>query len=180
MNEDNRYAPPRAPVSDSAITEGEEELAGRGVRLGAAIIDGVILGLVIWPYAMTTDYWTRAMQGQVEMSDLLSLSLVSLIGFLVLHGYLLHTSGQTIGKRLLGIRIVSATDGQIISLGRVFGLRYVPIQIASVLPAIGNILPLLDVLFIFREDRRCLHDLIAGTKVVKVGQSGHRADWPAG
>ena len=62
---------------------------------------------------------------------------------------------------------VSATDGQIISLGKVFGLRYVPIQIASVIPAIGNILPLLDVLFIFREDRRCLHDFIAGTKVVK-------------
>ena len=165
MNEDNRYAPPRAPVTDAPELDGE--LAGRGVRLGAAIIDGIILGLVIWPYAMTTEYWARAMQGQVEMSDLLQLSLVSLIAFLLLHGYLLHTSGQTIGKRLLGIRIVSAVDGQLLSVGKLFGLRYVPIQIASVIPVIGNILPLVDALFIFREDRRCLHDIIAGTKVVK-------------
>jgi uncharacterized RDD family membrane protein YckC len=168
MNEDNRYAPPRATVSDTAPEDGERELAGRGTRLGAAIIDGIILGLIIWPYAMTTDYWTRATQGQIEMSDLLQLSLVSLIGFLVLHGYLLHKHGQTIGKRLLGIRIVSASDGQIVSLGTIFGLRYVPIQIAGIVPVIGNVLPLLDVLFIFREDRRCLHDFIAGTKVVKV------------
>lgn len=167
MNEDNRYAPPRAPVSDAPIDEGDQELAGRGVRLGAAIIDSVILGLIVWPYAMSTDYWTRATQGQIGMSDLLQLSLVSLIAFLVLHGYLLHKYGQTIGKRLLGIRIVSATDGQLVSIGKIFGLRYVPIQIAGVIPVVGNILPLIDVLFIFREDRRCLHDFIAGTKVVK-------------
>ncbi len=166
MNEDNRYAPPQAPVSDANLDEGE--LAGRGTRLIAAILDGILLGLIIWPYAMSSDYWARATQGQVGTSDLLQLSLVSLIGFLVLHGYLLHKHGQTIGKRLLGIRIVSATDGQLVSLGKIFGLRYVPIQLVSIVPIVGNILPLVDVLFIFREDRRCLHDLIAGTKVVKV------------
>lgn len=169
MNEDNRYAPPQAPVSDTNLDDADQELAGRGTRLGAAIIDSIILGLVIWPYAMTTDYWTRATQGQVGVGDLLQLSLVGLIGFLVLHGYLLHKYGQTIGKRLLGIRIVSAADGQLVSLGKIFGLRYVPIQLVSIIPYVGNILPLIDVLFIFREDRRCLHDLIAGTKVVKVG-----------
>ncbi len=167
MSDNNPYAPPSAPVSDSPVTSGEQELAGRGTRLAAAIIDGLILGLIVWPVAMSSDYWTRATQGQVGMSDLLQLSLVSLIGYLVLHGYLLHKYGQTIGKRLLGIRIVSVFDGQIVSLGKVFGARYVPIQLAGIIPVIGNILPLVDVLFIFREDRRCLHDFIAGTKVVK-------------
>jgi uncharacterized RDD family membrane protein YckC len=166
MNDNNPYAPPQAPVSDSHF-EGGQELAGRGTRLAAAIIDGLILGLIIWPYVMSTDYWTRATQGQIGTSDLLQVSLVGLIGFLVLHGYLLHKYGQTIGKRLLGIRIVCAADGQLVSLGRIFGLRYVPIQIAGIIPVIGNILPLIDVLFIFREDRRCLHDFIAGTRVVK-------------
>jgi uncharacterized RDD family membrane protein YckC len=166
MNDDNPYAPPRAPVADEASNS--QELAGRGARLAAAIIDGIILGFIVWPFAVSTDYLNRATQGQVTMSDLLQISLVGLIGFLVLHGYLLHKYGQTIGKRLLGIRIVSASDGELVSLGKIFGLRYVPIQIAGIIPVIGNILPLVDVLFIFREDRRCLHDFIAGTKVVKV------------
>jgi uncharacterized RDD family membrane protein YckC len=165
MSENNPYAPPSAPVSDTPVAE--EELAGRGTRLAAAIIDGVILGLIVWPIAMAGDSWERATQGEVAMGDMFQLLLVSLLGYLVLHGYLLHKYGQTIGKRLLGIRIVSAYDGQLVSLGKVFGARYVPIQLASVIPVIGNVLPLVDVLFIFREDRRCLHDFIAGTKVVK-------------
>jgi uncharacterized RDD family membrane protein YckC len=33
---------------------------------------------------------------------------------------------------------------------------------------VNLILPLLDALFIFRQDRRCIHDLIAGTKVVQL------------
>lgn len=167
MNENNRYAPPRAPVSDSAAEAGDQALAGRGARLAAAIIDGVILGFVVWPFVIGSDYMTRAAQGQVDLSDLLGLVLVTLIAFLVVNGYLLHKHGQTIGKRLIGIRIVSAADGQLVSLGRIFCLRYAPIQLVGIVPLLGTVLPLIDVLFIFREDRRCLHDLIAGTKVVK-------------
>jgi uncharacterized RDD family membrane protein YckC len=167
MNDNNPYAPPRAPVADSQPSD-RQELASRGARLAAAIIDGLVLGLIIWPIVLSTDYVTRATQGQVELSDLLQLTLISLIGFLVLHGYLLHKYGQTIGKRLLGIRIVSASDGQLVSLGKIFGLRYVPMQIAGIIPVVLNFLPLIDILFIFREDRRCLHDFMAGTKVVKV------------
>lgn len=168
MNEDNPYAPPRAPVSDTTLEAGDQELAGRGTRLGAFVLDSIILGIVIAPYVIGTDYMDRAMQGQVGTSDLLQLSLVTLIGFLVVNGYLLHKYGQSIGKRLLGIRIVAATDGQLVSLNKIFGLRYVPMQLVGVVPFVGTVLPILDVLFIFREDRRCLHDLIAGTKVVKV------------
>jgi uncharacterized RDD family membrane protein YckC len=32
---------------------------------------------------------------------------------------------------------------------------------------IANILGLIDLLFLFRRDRRCLHDLIADTIVIK-------------
>jgi uncharacterized RDD family membrane protein YckC len=39
------------------------------------------------------------------------------------------------------------------------------------IPVVNFILPLLDALFIFREDRRCIHDLIAGTKVIQLDGS---------
>ena len=167
MNEPNPYAPPRAPVTDAAQPAPEVELASLGARLGGALIDGILVALFMWPFLLSTDYWTRATAGDVGTSDLLNLVLVGLILFLLLHGYLLHKYGQTIGKRLVGTRIVSASDNQIVSLGKIFALRYVPMQLVGVIPVVGNILPLIDVLFIFREDRRCLHDLIAGTKVIK-------------
>ena len=87
--------------------------------------------------------------------------------FLLIHGYLLMKHGQTVGKWLTGIRIADL-DGGIPSFGRVVGLRYLPTSVASVIPVVGSIYPLVDVLFIFRSDRRCIHDLLAGTQVVKV------------
>jgi uncharacterized RDD family membrane protein YckC len=32
---------------------------------------------------------------------------------------------------------------------------------------VGNFVGILDALFIFRSDRRCIHDLIAATRVVR-------------
>jgi uncharacterized RDD family membrane protein YckC len=40
-------------------------------------------------------------------------------------------------------------------------------SLLSALAGIGWIFALVDALFIFREDRRCLHDFIAGTRVVR-------------
>jgi uncharacterized RDD family membrane protein YckC len=40
------------------------------------------------------------------------------------------------------------------------------------LPTVGPFAGLIDVLFIFLKDRRCLHDHIAGTVVVRATKSG--------
>ncbi|MBD3392455.1 MAG: hypothetical protein GF418_10265 [Chitinivibrionales bacterium] len=37
------------------------------------------------------------------------------------------------------------------------------------IPILGSLFALINVLFVFREDHRCIHDLIAGTKVVSAG-----------
>ena len=47
-------------------------------------------------------------------------------------------------------------------------MRYFPLAVIAQIPFAGGIFSLIDCLFIFREDRRCIHDLIAGTKVVDV------------
>jgi uncharacterized RDD family membrane protein YckC len=85
----------------------------------------------------------------------------------LLHGYYLKVGGQTIGKKIVGIRIADLNNN-IPGFAKVLGLRYLPIQAAALIPIVGFLYPLVDVLFIFFPDRRCLHDLIAGTKVVKV------------
>jgi uncharacterized RDD family membrane protein YckC len=70
--------------------------------------------------------------------------------------------GQTMGKRLLEIRVVRS-DGSQASLGRIFWLRNVVNGLLKLIPFYG----LVDVLLIFGERRQCIHDLIADTIVVK-------------
>lgn len=36
------------------------------------------------------------------------------------------------------------------------------------IPVIGQYISILNYLFVFRKNRRCLHDLIAGTQVINV------------
>ncbi len=67
-------------------------------------------------------------------------------------------------------RIVSVRDGRLLSFGRLIGLRYLPVWLVSVIPVI-QLFGMIDALFIFRRDRRCVHDLIAGTKVVRADVS---------
>jgi len=54
-------------------------------------------------------------------------------------------------------------------------LRYALVQASVLLPLVGKASRLIDTIFIFRENRRCLHDLIAGTRVVKIGKTESNA-----
>jgi uncharacterized RDD family membrane protein YckC len=162
MASDNPYAPPEADVAVSDPIQ----LASLGRRLGGAIIDGILAFLVMFPLMFVTGYWESAMTGVQSASDTLLLLALWIVAFLIINGYLLAKSGQTIGKHHVNTRIVSIQDENILPFAKVVGLRYVPIWIITQIPILGQIVGLLDVLFIFRADRRCIHDLIAGTKVV--------------
>lgn len=186
MSTENPYQAPSAEVTiEPAIVRGEFDLAGRGQRLIAAIVDSLInmactlplmflLGIVL--YGMPSDAVLLLDNGP------LSFSLVTLVmGFtvyLLVHGYLLYQYGQSVGKRLLDIQIVNLSNN-VPSFRRLILLRELPVWIVSILPVLGSILPLIDVLFIFRDDRRCVHDLIAGTQVIR-GSSQRREGQAAG
>ena len=64
------------------------------------------------------------------------------------------------------MRIIGANDGRILSLGKIIGLRVLPISLAAHIPIVGGFVGLIDALFIFGSEKRCLHDYIAGTIVV--------------
>ena len=168
---DNPYAPPGARVDDVAVDVGEE-LASRMARLGGSLVDSLIAFLTIAPVMFFTGYFQAAFSGGVSAGLQLSMVAASLVLFMAVNGYLLATSGQTVGKRVAGTRIVSVTDGQILPLGKLIALRSLPISLISLIPVIGSFIPLVDVLMIFRADRRCGHDLIAGTKVVRANAPG--------
>lgn len=87
--------------------------------------------------------------------------------YLILNGYLLATRGQSIGKIAAGTKIVDAETGELVPLVPLVLKRWVSIQILTLIPVVGNFVAIADSVMIFRENRRCLHDDFAGTKVIK-------------
>lgn len=164
--EGNRYAPPTAHVEDISGSPGGIELAGRGTRLGAVLIDFFIQLAAVWVLSMVTPFnpWDPA-----QAANSMSQSINTLVGgvlFVVIQGFLLVTRGQTIGKMLLNIRIVR-TDGSKASAGRIIGLRYLLGSALTAIPYIGYVYALVDCLMIFRASHKCLHDHIADTIVIQ-------------
>lgn len=164
MNQPNPFQPPKADLADQPETD---QLAERGLRLGAALIDGVISMVYAAGIIAGLGTWNYVKQGMTAPFSLLAASAVlGMVCFVLFHGYFLKQNGQTIGKKLVGIRIVTL-QGDIPRFGKLIAARYLPLCLAGLIPLVGNLLALVDCLFIFREDRRCIHDLIAGTKVVR-------------
>mgnify|MGYP000983087137 CR=1 FL=1 len=142
-------------------------LASRFQRFIGAMIDGIISLVIIFPTIHILGVWKTIVTGEeLSLAHEITLFIIGQITFLGVNGYLLVKHGQTIGKKLAQTRIIRVSDGTIPPLSTLFGLRVFPISLASQIPIVGSILMLADCLFIFRTDKRCLHDLIAGTKVV--------------
>jgi uncharacterized RDD family membrane protein YckC len=162
--ETNRFAPPTAEVAD--VAAGGTVLAGRGMRLVSVLIDGLIQGAIYWVLAA---FVFRSLDPRNPSMSAAAIGGQLVLGFALfalLQGWLLHTEGQTIGKKLLGMRIVR-TNGERATIGRLLGLRYFVGWVLVMIPFLGAIYALVDCLLIFRDSRKCLHDNIADTIVVK-------------
>ncbi len=82
-------------------------------------------------------------------------------------GVLLVRFGQSLGKRIVGLRIVG-TDGRAVGASRILLMRtYLPWLLVAV-PYLGLLWLLLDHLALFGMDRRAVHDLLADTQVIRV------------
>jgi len=163
--DENPYQAPAEAVEVMPVP-GRPELAARLARLGAAILDALIGTVAAAPIMILTGYFARAMKQEVSPVEAILYSVLGFGIYMALHGYFLATRGQSIGKMALRIRIVDYNTGEILPLGKLVGLRLAPVWLVSLIPIIGGILALIDVLFIFGEERLCIHDRIAGTKVV--------------
>jgi len=155
---------PSNPSADQKIENHKENgtLANRNSRIAAAIIDSIIAIIsvipsiiVIAPNAFTQGY---------TLSQFAVLFIYGLVTFFILNGFLLHHYGQTIGKRLLNIRI-EALDGNKASVTTIYFKRILPMQVATQIPILNIVIMLTNTVCFFRKDRRALHDHIAGTRV---------------
>jgi uncharacterized RDD family membrane protein YckC len=140
--------PPAPPLPQASLPASSPSgpRASFWQRLGAILIDGVMLGVI--------DYVLKAISPSLGYFGIL----VGLAYFAYFEG---GPAGQTIGKRILGIRVYDFTQGGPIGYGRGV-LRYLG-RIVSTIPCLlGYFWMLWD------KEKQTWHDKIATTVVVPV------------
>ena len=171
---DNQYAPPKSAVADVG-DEAAFNLASRSARLGAITLDGLI-GFIAFAPAYVMNFAALAQQARgnpllvwvalAKTGAWFYFGVLVALLVLAIDLTLLAGNGQTIGKKLLGIKVVRV-DGSPATLFRVFFIRYVCNTFLTLIPLLGSLYSLVDCLMIFGEKRRTVHDYIADTIVIK-------------
>ena len=131
--------------------------AGFWIRAIALAIDGVIFLLVQASFSrLARLLWGPAPDGDTAVRG--SVVLFTLL-FAVVYTTALHTvAGQTIGKSMVGVRVVAASDGALLGVGPAL-LRHLAYVLSALPFGFGFLMAGL------RRDKRALHDLIAGSRV---------------
>jgi len=154
------YQPPASSPSMHSYVS-ETDLADRDTRLFARIVDTLALGVVPLLFGV---FLGKLISSRTD--TIASLAVFGYICITIINIVLLYRYGQTLGKRLLSIKIRNK-NGDRAGLLRLLLVREWFMQLLFAIPVIGIIIAILNPLLIFRESRHCLHDTIAGTVVVK-------------
>ncbi|WP_110000229.1 MULTISPECIES: RDD family protein [Paenibacillus] len=128
--------------------------AGFWIRLGANLLDGIIVSI---PLAIIVGVLTGNFDNDEPLAKLLS----------GLYSILLPVlwSGRTIGKRICGIRIRKYDTHEPPGIGTMLMRVIVAGLVYAITFGIGFIASVIMVAV--REDKRAIHDFIAGTEVVR-------------
>ena len=170
-DDNNPYAPPtQTEKFDVHSSYGDDEvqfLAEPGDRFLARLVDGLLaLALTIpWIIFLSAMDWVSL--DEFKQTSFAALKLVpGELPIAIYQWYLVAHTGQTIGKKWMRIRIVKV-DGSPVGFGDGVVLRDWVMRGIGFIPCLGGLISLVGILMIFGQERRCLHDHIAGTKVVK-------------
>ncbi|TWI52932.1 RDD family protein [Halalkalibacter nanhaiisediminis] len=128
-----------------------ERPAGFWIRLGATLIDGLLIAVV--GLIVTTLIGISFEEGEI-IQNIMNL-LYALILPVVWYGY-------TIGKRICGVRIVKL-DGSNVGFGTMLLRVIVAMFVYVITLGIGLIVTIFMVAF--RKDKRGIHDMLAKTYV---------------
>ena len=165
---DNIYVTPQAELVENSTLSDSINIASRRRRFFAAMIDAMLLTILFTLPAMFLFGWfDLVMQGkQPSMGMQFAFNLGGMVFFLLMNGVFLVRNGQSIGKIALGIRIEDL-EGNLIPLPQLILKRYSVYWLPSMVPFVGGVLSLINICFIFGKEKRCLHDYVASSRVVR-------------
>jgi uncharacterized RDD family membrane protein YckC len=152
-------AAPPPPVWDARpAAAGQVAYGGFWIRFVAYIIDAILLGIV--GSVLASLFGVSIWDPKIENYDP-TLNIVSFVlGWLYFALMESSERGATVGKMAMGLRVVTS-DGQRLSFLNATG-RYFAKILSAIILCIGFIM------IGFTDKKRGLHDMIAGTLVIKV------------
>ncbi len=141
-------------------------LANRGKRFLGAMLDVIITLVAVSPGIFI---YIVAESDRDEVLQLLG-AVLFLAGMLVvgiINWIMISQSGQSIAKKLLGMQIVLEANGSLPGFVNGVILRsWVP----AIINQICSLFSIVDALFIFGDEHKCVHDHIAQTVVIDLNQ----------
>lgn len=142
-------------------------LASRRRRLAATAIDAVLVPSLTILLVMVTGVVEDA-EDYADAWWILHVLLLAILSYLLLNGLALWRSQQTLGKRALGIAMVNPS-GEPVAWWRLIVIRapFFALMYLVVVPPL-TLIPLLDHALAIGKRRRCLHDRLAGTEVIRL------------
>jgi uncharacterized RDD family membrane protein YckC len=138
-------------------------LASRGKRLLARIIDALLIGIPVGVIiGLAQGGWDSGDDGNGYYQQV-----VFSVAYVIYEGIMLTNWGQTVGKRLMKVRVAMLADGAV-PRGRPGWLRVFVYQLPLLVPCVGFLFWLVNVLFCTWDKpfQQCLHDKAAKTVVV--------------
>lgn len=149
--------------ADSAHRSAAHDKHTRLARLGAHVIDRLLMVFVV---VIGVAFMGRSAGFDVFLMRIL----IPVAIVLIVQVVMIVRRSQTVGKYLMDLQVVDVRTGARISAPRYILIRgFVGSWLFgfAVLPAV-NLYRLIDILYIFKDDERTLHDRIADTKVIKL------------
>jgi len=156
---------------------GQHMLASWGSRVGAQLIDGLIIGagalllFLVFGAVFSAGFAAGEDAGiaSLILGALLWVACVAVVALIYAPALMARTNGKTLGRMVTNIRVVR-TDGAPMTFGfamlREVAVKALLFGIAGSLT--GGILNLLDVLWpLWDEENRALHDFVVNTRTVK-------------
>lgn len=150
-----------------------------GSRVAAHLIDSTVFVLPVLsllvavivasdhiPTVRIFDYWILAISVPLTLALLTAVQL-----------FFVHENGQSIGKRVMRLRVVMS-NGEPANVWRVLFLRNLAPLLIGFIPMIGLIFRIANVAALYSEGNRAIHDRFANTKVVRAtkrnGETQHQ------
>lgn len=148
----------------SGVPVHDLDMASISRRFAALMIDGLVLAIpfILLVILVAVPMGLMGTEENMPLALFAQLVLSMMLGtvYILYEGLMLASGGQTVGKKAMNLKVVTA-EGNDIARSQAW-TRAVSRQLLGLVPCLG----LVDYLVAFGQEKTCVHDIMAKTRVV--------------